>query len=80
MLMDKGMCAGLSIWYPRVTLMDAYSTDYYDISYPGLIMKVIKILMLKNFQFHGRIAKQGSKNTPRLTITFARKFRFQNAF
>ena len=42
MLMDKGMCAGLSIWYmyPRVTLMDAYSTDYYDISYPGLIMKV----------------------------------------
>ena len=28
---------------PRVTLMDAYSTDYYDISYPGLIMKVNKI-------------------------------------
>merc|ERR1712210_289084 len=23
----------------KVTLMDAYSTDYYDISYPGLIMK-----------------------------------------
>ena len=24
----------------RITLMDSYSTDYYDISYPGLIMKV----------------------------------------
>jgi hypothetical protein len=24
----------------EVMLMDAYSTDYYDISYPGLIMKV----------------------------------------
>jgi len=24
----------------RVSLMDAYSTDYYDISYPGLIMKL----------------------------------------
>jgi len=24
----------------KVTLMDAYSTDYYDISYPGLIMKL----------------------------------------
>ena len=27
-----------------VQLMDSYSTDYYDISYPGLIMRV----MLRN--------------------------------
>ena len=27
--------------------MDAYSTDYYDISYPGLIMKVNKILKIE---------------------------------
>ena len=25
----------------NVLLMDSYSTDYYDIQYPGLIMKVI---------------------------------------
>ena len=24
----------------NVLLMDSYSTDYYDIAYPGLIMKV----------------------------------------
>ena len=24
-----------------VQLMDSYSTDYYDISYPGLIMRVM---------------------------------------
>ena len=28
----------------RITLMDSYSTDYYDISYPGLIMKVTLML------------------------------------
>ena len=26
----------------NVLLMDSYSTDYYDIAYPGLIMKVGK--------------------------------------
>ena len=25
----------------NVLLMDSYSTDYYDIQYPGLIMKVL---------------------------------------
>ena len=29
-----------NIIFHRITLMDSYSTDYYDISYPGLIMKV----------------------------------------
>ena len=27
-------------FFNRVTLADTYSTDYYDTSYPGLIMKV----------------------------------------
>ena len=29
-----------------VSLMDSYSTDYYDIAYPGLIMKVRKMILL----------------------------------
>ena len=29
-----------------VSLMDSYSTDYYDIAYPGLIMKVRNIILL----------------------------------
>ena len=36
-----------NIIFHRITLMDSYSTDYYDISYPGLIMKV---LLAKYFQ------------------------------
>ena len=56
LMSDNIMCFWLIWWWcwvakhkyvlyciPRVTLMDAYSTDYYDISYPGLIMKVNKI-------------------------------------
>ena len=36
-----------NIIFHRITLMDSYSTDYYDISYPGLIMKVLSAAYLQ---------------------------------
>ena len=41
----------------NVLLMDSYSTDYYDIAYPGLIMKVITsynlvFLIIALFKLH----------------------------
>ena len=45
-----------NIIFHRITLMDSYSTDYYDISYPGLIMKVFSTFKetfpTKLFQLH----------------------------
>ena len=35
----------------NVLLMDSYSTDYYDIAYPGLIMKVVKYVFLLSLNY-----------------------------
>ena len=48
--------------------MDAYSTDYYDISYPGLIMKVTFVFVKLNWEQKQNMTCLGLKNKSELNL------------
>ena len=48
--------------------MDAYSTDYYDISYPGLIMKVTLIILKLDWEQKQNMTCLGLKNKSELNL------------